>query len=199
VLSGGSLTLDGPQSGQHVNLPTSLLQGLESATFELWVSVTAYPEGVSSGDERILDFGNTTQSSESNISITIRRQTYWHGRVDYTGAGNRIARSDAYASSTLFPADRPVHVALVADSPGERLTLYLDGSEVASGVLDDADGNPILVGDISDEHCWLGRSKYGSFEDFAGVLHEFRIYSSARSAAELANSFALGPDVVPAE
>ena len=43
---------------------------------------------------------------------------------------------------------------------------------------------------------WLGRSQWAPHPLFQGIYDEFRIYSKALSAAQIAEDFAKGPDVV---
>jgi hypothetical protein len=51
---------------------------------------------------------------------------------------------------------------------------------------------------VNDVNNWLGRSQFAADPSFSGTYSEFRIYSSARSAAQIAASFASGPDALPA-
>jgi hypothetical protein len=46
---------------------------------------------------------------------------------------------------------------------------------------------------------WLGRSQFSPDPFFNGSINEFRIYDQALSGAEVAASFAAGPDTIVPE
>ena len=46
---------------------------------------------------------------------------------------------------------------------------------------------------LRDDNCWFGRSQYAQDPGFGGSIEEFRIYSAALSAEEIALSYASGP------
>jgi hypothetical protein len=71
------------------------------------------------------------------------------------------------------------------------MALYQDG-----GLLVECELTKPLSA-IADVNDWLGRSNYQADADFAGKFDELRIYDAPLSAAELAESFAAGPDVEP--
>jgi hypothetical protein len=50
---------------------------------------------------------------------------------------------------------------------------------------------------IDDVNNWLGRSQFTPDPGFAGTYDEFRIYSAALTDAQIAASFAKGPDMLP--
>jgi hypothetical protein len=50
---------------------------------------------------------------------------------------------------------------------------------------------------LDDQNNWLGRSQWAFDNELAGTYHEFRVYSRALTAAQIAASFAAGPDVLP--
>ena len=54
------------------------------------------------------------------------------------------------------------------------------------------------LGALNDVNNWLGRSQWVFDEEFAGTLHEFRIYSRALTPAEIVADNAAGPDNMPA-
>jgi hypothetical protein len=52
---------------------------------------------------------------------------------------------------------------------------------------------------IRDLNNWLGKSQFVADPEFSGTYHEFRIYTAARSAAQITASFQAGPDALPAQ
>ena len=57
----------------------------------------------------------------------------------------------------------------------------------------------VSLSGITDTNNWLGRSQYAADADFAGSISEFRIYGTARSAAQIAASNTAGPDTPPTQ
>jgi len=82
------------------------------------------------------------------------------------------------------------HVAYVVDYPSRTSALYLDGAEVARLAIS---LDPSQFDQVND---WLGRSQWPD-PFFNGSINEFRIYDRALTPAEVAASFAAGPDGLP--
>jgi hypothetical protein len=80
------------------------------------------------------------------------------------------------------------HVAVVADATGDKLTLYVDGQTSGAKTWTGT------LASLNDVNVWLGRSQYGTNPELSGIFHEFRIYDSALTDADVAASFAGGPD-----
>lgn len=72
------------------------------------------------------------------------------------------------------------------------LTMYVDGALVGSVEFDDE----VILSSMNDKNIWLGRSQFPDTL-FRGSYDELRIYDSRLSAADVALSYALGPNVVP--
>ena len=105
--------------------------------------------------------------------------------------------NEAMAATGLLTSGTMQHLALVVNStPGDggapSMILYVNGTPAVSAPLSNQLSN------LVDINNWLGRSQYAADPSFAGTYFEFRIYSSARSAAQIAASFASGPDALPA-
>lgn len=184
ALDGSStLTLAGGTSNEYVELPAGIVSTLTDATFEAWIVW----QGAAIW-ERVFDFGNSSGSNGSSyVFVTPKR-----------GGGNGSLRGTLSLSgnATEIVADAPAtlssgtlhHVALVVDDLVE-IRLYLDG------VLQATTANTTRsLSSLSDQHNWLGRSNYSADSEFGGTYHEFRIYDAALSDAQVATSFALGPD-----
>jgi hypothetical protein len=58
---------------------------------------------------------------------------------------------------------------------------------------------PVSLGSITATHNWLGRSQYAQDPEFAGSIDEFRIYPTARTAAQIMASASAGPGSVPTQ
>jgi hypothetical protein len=80
------------------------------------------------------------------------------------------------------------HVAVVADDKGDSLRIYVNGTKVAEHTW------PGSLATINDVNVWLGRSQYDGDPELSAVFHEFRVYGAALTDADIATSYAGGPD-----
>jgi hypothetical protein len=188
----GVVVLNGGTTGAYVDLPNGLVSSLTSATFEAWVSW-----GGGDAWQRIFDFGDSSNvspednpaSGKSYLFLTPMTDAGSGGfmRAAYSlagGAATAETRVDAPGSLLLGLAQLVVTV----DAAGGQLLLYQDGKAVSgqafSGVL----------ASLNDVNCWLGRSQYAADPELGGTFHDFRIYAAALTPAQIAASFASGPD-----
>jgi hypothetical protein len=102
--------------------------------------------------------------------------------VNGSGSETRVNGTAAFPSTGMH------HVAVVADDTNDQLRVYVDGASVGSGAWTGA------LSGIRDINNWLGRSQYSTDPELGGSLHEARIYGAALSDAQVALSFADGPD-----
>jgi hypothetical protein len=79
-------------------------------------------------------------------------------------------------------------VVLVVNAAGGQLLLYQNGQKLGEQPFAGA------LADINDVNCWLGRSQYNADPELSGTFHDFRVYDAALTAAQIAASFAGGPD-----
>lgn len=180
-----SLTLAGGTSNEHVELPDGIISALTDATFEAWVTWQG-----GAGWQRIFDFGNANASTgDTYVFVTPQRAG---------GAAAMRATFSLSSSATEVFVDGPAalstgsvrHVVLVVDDRVD-MRLYVDG------VLQSSVANTTRsLSDLTDTQNWLGRSHFSVDPEFAGTFHEFRIYDSALSAAQVSASFTLGADPV---
>ena len=75
---------------------------------------------------------------------------------------------------------RWVHLAVTRR--GNTVTLYVDGQPAGTNAA--AEFAPFQMGDTAQN--WLGRAQYGGDPYLAGRLQDFRLYSGALSAAQVA-------------
>lgn len=178
-----TLTLAGGTTNQHVELPDGIISALTDATFEVWLN---WQGGAIW--QRVFDFGSSSGSSgETYVFVTPQRgggSMSMRATFSLAGTASEVVVDDgaALTSGTLH------HLALVVDDRVE-LRLYLDG------VLQSTTPNTTRsLSDLNDIQNWLGRSQYSVDAELGGTYHEFRIYEAALSDAQIAASFALGPD-----
>ncbi|KXK63691.1 hypothetical protein AWW66_01645 [Micromonospora rosaria] len=165
--AGTALRLDGQDD--YLDLGTAPGARLQGAyTVEAWVKPAA-AGGV------ILAVGDASQAGWFRLSVSTTGALVLS---QHPGAGNSIV-----SSGSAVPTGRYTHVAAVLDggSTPAKGRLYVDGVEVASGTLTftpPSSGSATLVG--------ARPSGTGVSDFFAGDVDEVRIWSQARTAADLA-------------
>jgi hypothetical protein len=194
TLQSGGVTLSGGTSDQYVNLPTTLLSGLKSATFEVWVTWSG-----GAAWQRIFDFGDNNGTGPGNQGGLGTSYLFLTPRALNSSGVLRVAYSlDGPAEETgvnadaALPASTMAHVAVVVDDAAGTLELYVDGASAGQATLAGT------LADLNVENSWLGRSQFSGDPEFGGIIHEFRIYAAARTAAQLRASYSAGPDTPPA-
>jgi hypothetical protein len=204
VPSGGKLTLaggatSGTLSGPWVTLPAGMISALgPSATFEAWV---AWTSPLASMWQRIFDFGNSDQTTPATPGngVTYLFLTPFGGssvvRSAISLGGGGASEDVVNATGQLTNSVTPMffHLAVVVDDANLRMTLYVNGQQ--NGSIATLRAHNILS-QVKDDNNWLGRSQYQADQLFVGIYDEFRIYSKALSAAQIAENFAKGPDTV---
>ena len=187
----GAVTLEGRMTGEFVDLPNGALSTLDSATVEVWLTWYGGAEW-----QRIFDIGDDqtgvegAQGSGSSYLFLTPRITDDGGRLVRV-AYQRTSYPEVQLDATrTLPTGTLTHVAVTVDAASETLALYLDGALENSKSMLDA---PIRLSVINDINVWLGRSQYAADPDLSASIEEFRIYSTALSAAQVRSSFAAGP------
>ena len=186
VLAGdGDLYFEGGTTDEHVNLPNGLISGLTSgATLEMWITWF----GTGTAFQRALDFGDTTgaegtQGTGNSYVFFTPKNASNFPRLAFKKAGTAEIGIDG---SATFPIGTPVHVAMVFDDPGNAIRLYINNVAIGSALA--WSDSLSAVNDVND---WLGRSQFNDPE-FAGVIHELRIYNTPFTAGQVGSSFAAG-------
>ncbi len=93
-----------------------------------------------------------------------------------------------------LPTAAQTHVAVVVNGATNVMFFYQNGQLLGQASIT---GNTLSA--LSDVNNWLGRSQFSADPEFAGSINEFRIYSAARTAAQVMASFTSGPDALPAQ
>jgi hypothetical protein len=184
----GRLDLAGGSSDEYVDLPNGMISALTNATFEVWLTWN--------GDnswQRIFDFGDSDATAEgaqgtgtSYLFLTPRAANGTVLRVAYSTSGS--GSETRISASSALPSSGTHHLAVVIDDGNNQMHLYQDGASVGSVAFTGS------LSAIADVNNWLGRSQYATDPELDGSLHELRIYDAPLSAAQIALSFADGPD-----
>ena len=189
VLAGGVLPVAN-DPGQYVELPTNCLMGLSNATFEAWVTWNGGTDSATyrSYWQRIFDFGETSTTTSGTYLLLTPRAASAAGpsRVAFTaGMG---AMSEAPVVNGVPLSAGATHFTVVVDQTNSLISLYLNGTLSAAGTFTSS------LSAINASNCWLGRSQYAADPYFSGTFDEFRVYSAALSAADIAFSQSMGPN-----
>jgi hypothetical protein len=193
----GSVTLAGGTSNQHIMLPAGIISALgNSATFEVWVTWS----GVGGVWQRIFDFGNSDQGpgNQGIGQSWLFLSPLGGGGVILTSLVTPVGGvNESPGVNVLLPGTMQ-HLAVVVDTvagdaSASSLSLYLNGALQTKGILTDQ------LSTLRDVNNWLGKSQFVADPEFGGTYHEFRIYSSARSSAQILAGFTAGPDTLPAQ
>lgn len=185
----GAIDLDGVDD--YVRLPGGLVSSLTDATIEAWATWN----GATSW-HRICDFGDNSggpggQGVGNSYLVLAARDNV---QLVPTGAMRTMAGTTSLKvyGNSLPAAGTLVHYALVFDGTSDSMSLYIDGA------LQNTTPIALELTALLDVNCYLGRSQFTQDPHFLGSIEEFRVYRGARNAAQLAASFAAGPDVVDA-
>jgi len=196
----GTLSLAGANSLEYVNLPNKIVSILSDATFEAWLAWDGggfwqriFDFGSSSGGEDIPTVPDGGTSGISYLFLTTNavadtaRGLPSSMRVVYSQGG--VGDEDICYGTLPFPSGAEAHhVAVVVDTNTQTITLYQDGLLVSECELT----RPLSA--INDENNWLGRSNFTNDVELGAEYDEFRIYNAALTSAQIAESFAAGPD-----
>ncbi len=202
----GALTLVGGSVFQpdYVDLPNGIVSALADATFETWLVWNGGAPW-----QPVFDFGDAMSPSCTYGGASALEgqpgacgRTYLYLLMSTDADEGSVLRTAFMKQPGEHPDDRialdgpraptqvELHLAVVVDDTLNRIQLYVDGAP--RGTL----AFPDHLSDLNDKNNWLGRSQFAddAARGFDGTYLEFRIYDAALSAAELATSYAEGPD-----
>jgi hypothetical protein len=197
TLSGGSVSLTGDLGTRYttegfVQLPSNLVSPLANLTLEAWVTWRGVGTTGSRFWQRIIDFGDQVASGSDLIGHTYLfvtpQATSSAASFRVAFSANGSANETLVNAATAFPLNAQAHLAVVADDAGDTLTIYLNGNPEGSVAWTGT------IASITNTNSWLGRSNYNTDPELNGVLHEFRIFRVALSAAQVRASYLAGPD-----
>ncbi len=90
------------------------------------------------------------------------------------------------------PVGQEFHLAISYSFSGNTARVYTNETLVATGVA------PKRLAQLTnDVNNWLGKSQFPADPNIPGKYNEFRIYQGAMTPAQVAASYAAGPDKLP--
>ncbi len=182
-ISGNALQLPGGSNGTaYGTLPTAVMAGLTSASFEGWFTETAIASW-----EKLFFPGSL--DTTSFVGLTTSAGSSLNARLDFIvpGITQKTTSTIAITTGTKF------YFAIVCNASKDLQTLYL---APAGGSLGTAMSTSMGGKDLSSVNFlqfYIGRSPFGGDQDFNGSLDEFRIYSGVLTPGQIAADFAAGP------
>lgn len=150
-------------------LPAGSVDGLTALTFAAWVRPTAAANWA-----RIFDFGNDTRT------YAFLAQRDGAGLPRFAITRNFAGGEQTIVGTAPLPVNEWSHVAVTLD--GRAGTLYVNGRQ--AGRNNTLTLTPALLGSLAN--VWLGRSQYND-PTFAGAYQDVNVWSSALSAAQVAD------------
>jgi hypothetical protein len=175
------INLDGVDD--YVDLPNGVVSGLRNATFVVWLT---WSGGVCW--QRIFDFGISDRGEDQvgNAVTSLFMTPRACGAETFTVLAEIGPSQHEVSDDEALPTGYALQVALVVDADHQTLTLYRDTEKVGEAA------STFQLDELNDANNWLGRSQWVQDGFFSGKIGEFRIYSRALTAEELAQVRAEG-------
>lgn len=190
VTAGGNGTVNGTWSGTgpRMTLDGSAVSGLSGAfTIETWfTATTGWPKF-----DTVFSFSDATTANYL-LSTPVRGGDPWQSSVAMKGAGGTATGSWDYFANGIYLDTPGVHQQLVTYD-GTTLTYYIDGVMANFASLPATVVNPGFNLSTLTSIGINGGSPYGD-PSLTGSTYDFRIYSGALSADQVAGVYSLGSD-----
>ena len=220
TVSGGQLQLNNPNfsgpstAGGYLSLPPSILPASGSVTIEQWFTFTGsgfFTEAYAFSDNN----NDTNPPGANNGQYLMHTISAPQGGPVPAGGGSHVAQAlagyaggetDAFGTTPGFGAGGGGYLddgetfmaATVIDSGAGTLSYYLYRTSDGAGGLQQTIP-AIPLSSYSFTNAYLGRSAFAVDNSTSGSVDEFRIYSNAESAAQIAADEAAGPNVLVPE
>jgi hypothetical protein len=175
-LSGGKAVLVSSAS-QYVSLPAGIVGTLTNFSILSWVQLTANANWA-----RLFDFGNS-----QTVYMFLTPQNGTTGKLRFSITTSGPGGEQQINGPAALSASVPHEVAVTLN--GATGIMYVDGAPVGTNISMTL--NPSSLGATSNNY--LGKSQF-SDPYLYGSIDEFRIYSVALSASDIAATYALGPN-----
>lgn len=210
TISGSQLALDGVV-GSSVTLPAGILSGLNQVTIEAWAT---FPGAINAW-ANLFAFGNSdTDPLETYYPGTgnnyIVCQPHTGGSTVQSafaqGAPGFLCERDAFGGGVLDNMAN-VHIVAVYNPLAGTDTIYTNGVLAGSVSVFNTLTDPIGAADPAftnhsilsytlgaDPVNFIGQSLYTGDPGLLANVDEFRIYTNALTASQIAATFALGPN-----
>lgn len=175
--------------GNAIELPDSLLAGLDEVTVDFDVSVAADLTGF----WFMFTLGNQQNWPNGDGYLFVTGSDAG-GKLRAAMAESGFHTEQSATAPAALPSDVWKHVTYTVEggstaAPGTA-RLYVDGALVAENAAITSKPGAIGEPDGTSTHNWLGRSAYAADNSFKGALRDFRVYDRALSRDEVAERVA---------
>ncbi len=166
-----SSALDFDGVNDYATAPAGVYFDDNTFTIESWVYVTAH-----NFYQRLFDFGNGI--TNNNVLFVLSEAT--NGKPGFN-IYNASGQGHFINSPTALPLNQWVHLAAVRN--GTFAGIYVNGTLVVS-----ANDWTVSTPNAIRNNCYIGKDNWGSSTTMAAKIGEFRIWSTARTQAQIAAS-----------
>jgi hypothetical protein len=201
--TGGQLVFNGTQ-GSSVILPAGILSGLNEVTIEAWAT---FPS-INGGGATLFAFGNANGANAADyISLTPHSSDLTPNTRANFGQGPGSSGERNAVAGGVLDNQTNLHIVAVFYPDAGSESLYINGVRVANNsmfniMIDPVasqtpafNGGSILAYTLGgDPFNYLGSSLYSADAGLLASIDEFRIYTNALTAAQIAADHALGPN-----
>ncbi len=199
TVEGGQLVMTG---SAPIQLPAGLMSGVEGKAFsiETWMDIDPTTAGNwSSFNITFFDPEDAGPNLYNNFAIGLqpnkggqsRNNTSWALVETYLPGTTTTYKTETFATKG-FPGSGPTHLVWVIDPESQNMKVYINGryeNQVAMTLT------PEQMAALLEKHvCWLGCSR--NYVGLPGKMDEFRLWKGAMTTAQIAASFAAGPDTL---
>lgn len=173
-----SIKLDGT-ANSFATLPTGIVSTLNDFTISTWVRMDAKATWM-----RVFDFGISSVTPTSYMFLTIQAGTNLMRYAIRNGGSEQLV-----SATYTLALNTWTHFAITQS--GNTASMYINGALVATNT--GVTIKPSTMG--STDRNYLGKSQFSADAMFKGSIDEFKIYSRALSASEIAQSAKLNQTI----
>jgi hypothetical protein len=184
----GRLILNNPADASYVQLPPNVLGSTTDISLEFWASTGLLSgSALMSGYSPLFQAGVVLNSNANSFLVTRNAGTGLLAAFIVTGGSYFFVQS-----TTLFFSQPETHIVYTLSTSGtvHTLTLYVNGKS-AFGSTTNALPSSAAGGYLGKSFNWAAGDP-----SMNGTINEFRVWSYALSAAQVAQNYKSGPDSI---
>ncbi len=178
---GNVLSLSGGKD-DYLTLPAGTLNGLESLSISVWLSLKSDGTG-----QYIFDFGKDNNQHFFAAPFGTSTQKGFQALITNQGENKGGAIAQA------LPLNKWIHVAIVVDVFSKNIVSYVDGKQVAEG--NEIPKEIAKLFDPSGKFI-IGKSLSGDGPTLNALVHDFRIYRVALTKKQVSGIYFNGQNSV---
>lgn len=162
---GKVLSLNG-KNGGYITVPQEALENVESFSITAWVNLRSEQP-----DQQLFFFEKEKKNSFVVLPFGTMDKKGFQIKITASGKGENTITGDE------IPKDIWVHLSVVFDVPGKKMTAYLDSKQVGEPIaLDTEHGQFFNKENGIANGFYIGKSGISEAFNFDGQLYDFRLY-----------------------